>query len=159
MRVSPMLLCCWPGLPRLWIVGDWSALAGAIAFGAALNFLIVSTWEGIDLLSAGVGVWAWLFLGGWWLFAAIRAYRGLPTLIRRTTVDQESLDNLDSKQRGLFIQAQGEYLRGNWFEAESLLKQLLRISRQDVDARLCLATLYRRTRRYEEAWSELKSMA
>ena len=46
-----------------------------------------------------------------------------------------------------------EYLRGNWLEAESLLQRLIRESARDFDVHLLLATLYRRTRRYDEASS------
>lgn len=145
MRASPMLLCCWPGLPRLWLLGDWSAVAIAVAFGGALNLLLVSSVLWADLLPAAGRMLAWVSLSGIWLFSGIRSYRGLAHLDMPAVVDD----------RGLFIQAQGEYLKGHWFEAESLLQQLLRGSRRDIEAHLMLATLCRRTRRFDEAQARL----
>jgi cytochrome c-type biogenesis protein CcmH/NrfG len=58
----------------------------------------------------------------------------------------------------LFLQAQGEYLKGHWFEAESLLQQIIRRSPRDVEAQLMLATLYRHTRRVDEARQRLRLM-
>jgi hypothetical protein len=55
----------------------------------------------------------------------------------------------------LFSRAQVEYLRGQWFEAESLLLRLLRDDPADLEGRLLLATLYRHTRRSELARSQL----
>jgi hypothetical protein len=142
---TPPLLCCWPGLPRLWVQGDVTAVLLAVAFGGVLNLLLVSNVLWPDLLPAPGRTLAWLFLAGWWLFSAIRAYGSRAHLDIPVIADS----------RGLFIQAQGEYLKGHWFEAESLLQQLLRSARRDLDAHLMLATLCRRTRRYDEACARL----
>jgi predicted Zn-dependent protease len=56
---------------------------------------------------------------------------------------------------GLFLRALSEYLQGSWFEAESLLGQLLHIHPRDAEARLMLATLLRRTGRSQEALAQL----
>jgi hypothetical protein len=145
MRASPLVLCCWPGLPRLWVQGDLSAVLLATAFGGVLNLLLVSNVLWPELIPEPGRSLAWLFLVGWWLFSAIRAYCSLGQLDAPAIADS----------RGLFIQAQGEYLKGHWFEAESLLQQLLRSARRDLDAHLMLATLCRRTRRYDEAEARL----
>jgi cytochrome c-type biogenesis protein CcmH/NrfG len=58
----------------------------------------------------------------------------------------------------LFIQAQAEYLKGHWFEAETLLGQLLENQDSDVDAQLMLATLYRRTGRIEDGRRKLQEL-
>jgi thioredoxin-like negative regulator of GroEL len=104
------------------------------------------------MLPAAMSMPAWLLVGGFWLFWSIRSYRTMPELLRLSVVSP------DVGGRGLFIQAQGEYLRGNWFEAESLLKRLIQESGRDVEAHLLLATLYRRTRRYDEALARLDSL-
>ena len=145
MRASPLVLCCWPGLPRLWVQGDGWAVLVAIAFGGVLNLLLVSSVLWPEVLPAPARTLAWLILGGWWLFSAIRSYHA------RDRLDTPAI----ADDRGLFIQAQGEYLKGHWFEAESLLQQLLKTTRRDIDAHLMLATLCRRTRRYDEAHSRL----
>jgi cytochrome c-type biogenesis protein CcmH/NrfG len=51
----------------------------------------------------------------------------------------------------LLTRAQREYLTGDWLETEALLQQILRTNDDDADARLMLATLYRRTGRIAEA--------
>ncbi len=145
MHSSPYIICLWPGLPRLWIRGDWAALATAVAFGAALNLVLVSSFVWPELLPPSFNLIGWLVLGTVWLASAIQAYRSLPHLREPPQVDD----------RGLFIQAQAEYLKGHWFEAETLLRQLLRYCSRDVDVLLMLATLYRRTKRYDEAAKQL----
>jgi hypothetical protein len=148
MRASPFVLCCWPGLARLWVRGDGTAVLVAVAFGAVLNLLLVSSVLWPELLPGAGRMLVWLFLVGWWLFSAIRAYCAFEQLDTPAIADS----------RGLFIQAQGEYLKGHWFEAESLLQQLLRTARRDIDAHLMLATLCRHTRRYDEACARLDLM-
>lgn len=145
MRASPVVLCCWPGLPRLWLLGDWSALMVAIGFGVVLNLLLLASFVWTEVLPAPAHTVAWLLVGGVWFFSALRSYRALPNLGRPVVSDE----------RGLFIQAQGEYLKGHWFEAESLLQQLLQSSRHDIDAHFMLATLCRHTQRYDDARARL----
>ena len=145
MHSSPYIICLWPGLPRLWIRGDWVALVIAVAFGAALNLVLVSSFVWPELLPRSLNLIGWFVLGTVWLASAFQAYRSLPHLRESPRVDD----------RGLFIQAQAEYLKGHWFEAETLLRQLLRHCSRDVDVLLMLATLYRRTGRYDEAANQL----
>lgn len=145
MHSSPNIICLWPGLPRLWIRGEWAALAIAVAFGAALNLVLVSSFVWTELLPPSFHLIGWLVLGTVWLASVLQAYRSLPHLREPPRVDD----------RGLFIQAQAEYLKGHWFEAETLLRQLLRYCSRDVDVLLMLATLYRRTKRYDEAAKQL----
>jgi thioredoxin-like negative regulator of GroEL len=57
-----------------------------------------------------------------------------------------------------FEEAQEHYLKGNWFEAERVLGILLRRNTRDLEARLMLATLYRHTRRFDEAARQLDSL-
>jgi hypothetical protein len=56
----------------------------------------------------------------------------------------------------LFARAQTEYLNRHWFEAESLLAEVLKRRPSDVDAHLMMATLLRHTARVDEArqWLE-----
>lgn len=149
MRGMPPVICCWPGLPKLWLRGDGASLAMAVAFGAALNGLLVSWLLRPAWLPASISVAAWMVFGGVWLWATLRECRQLPSLLAPVSA---------ADHRGLFLQAQGEYLQGHWFEAESVLSELLRHTPRDVDARLLLATLYRRTKRYAEALTELKRL-
>jgi tetratricopeptide (TPR) repeat protein len=139
------MICLWPGLPRLWIRGDWFALATAIVFGVLLNLVLVSSFVWPELLPWSWDAIGWIIVVMIWSGSAFLGYRSLPDLREPPQVDD----------RGLFIQAQAEYLKGHWFEAESLLRKLLRHCRRDVDALLMLATLYRHTRRYDDAAKQL----
>jgi hypothetical protein len=58
----------------------------------------------------------------------------------------------------LFNRAQTEYLKGHWTEAESLLRRRLATAERDVEARLMLATLLRRTKRPDLALEQLHEM-
>jgi hypothetical protein len=120
-------------------------LLAAVAFGAALNLVLVSSFVWPELLPSPLIILSWLVVFGVWCLSLIRSYRSLPELLNMEGVGD----------RGLFIQAQGEYLKGHWLEAESLLQQLLCQSPRDVDAHLLLATLYRHSRRVDDAWERL----
>ena len=148
MRVLLVTSCLWPGLPRLWLRGEWSALAAAIAFGAALNLVLVSSFVWPELLPSSLVVVGWLLVSGACCLSAIRSYRVLPVLLHTTRVDD----------RGLFLRAQGEYLQGHWFEAETTLQQLLRHAPRDAEAQLLLATLYRHTGRAADAQERLRRL-
>lgn len=149
MRASPIVMCCWPGLPRLWLCGDWFSLLVALAFGVVLNLLLVSACVCPDWLPWPANGLAWLLVGGFWFVSAVRAHRNCPELTQPLRVADD---------RGLFLQAQNEYLQCHWFEAESALNKLLSLSCRDIDARLMLATVYRHTKRYQEAITELRSI-
>lgn len=146
MRATPIVMCCWPGLPRLWLCGDWMSLAIALAFGGVLNLLLVSACSRPEWLPWPVDVLVWLAVAVFWLVSFARAYRHWPQLER-------PLHAVDD--RGLFLKAQSEYLQGHWFEAETALNDLVQHSHRDVEARLMLATLYRHTKRFDAAINEL----
>jgi hypothetical protein len=118
----------------------------ALAFGGALNLLLASTFIYPHWLPWPTSGLAWGALGGFWFVSTVWARRTFPELSYSFQVADD---------RGLFLQAQGEYLQSHWFEAERALNQLLRQSRRDVDARLMLATVYRHTGRYDEALAQL----
>jgi tetratricopeptide (TPR) repeat protein len=54
-----------------------------------------------------------------------------------------------------FAQALDLYLKGDYFQAECLLVEILGRQERDADARLLLATLYRHNKRYDEAMRQL----
>lgn len=148
MRALPLLTCLWPGLARLWLRGDWTSVAVAVVFGAALNLLLVSCFVWPEVFPTSLVRVGWFGLAVAWCIATVRSYRSFPDVRRTAHADE----------RDLFIEAQGEYLKGRWRETESLLQRLICRSPRDVDARLMLATLYRRTRRMEEAFQQLRAM-
>lgn len=147
MRLSPRLLSCWPGLPRLWICGDGWSLVGAVVFGVVLNLLLVSGWLRPQWIPPAAVLMAWMAVLGFWVVSVIQCWRQW----------EERFPSLGSvADRGLFLRAQSEYLQGHWFEAEAACQQMLQQSQRDVEARLLLATLYRHTNRHDAAVMELE---
>jgi tetratricopeptide (TPR) repeat protein len=141
----PWIPYLWPGLPQLWYGGLWSGLALAVGSAVLLNVLLLATFVWVELLSPSYLRYAWLGTGALWIgAAATSAWFGWGGLSGRTT-----------SAEGMFREALHEYLKGNWFETERLLGQLLHSYPRDVEARLMLATLLRHTGRYPEALDHL----
>ena len=136
----------WPGLPGLWLRGQWSGLWQAVAFAVLLNLVLIATLISPTFAPA----WSILFVWGGliiaWALCVVQGY------FRFREFGESAVDD----DPGLFLRAQSEYLHGHWHEAESLLQQQLRRFGGDVDARLMLATLYRHTRRTAEADQQLQ---
>ena len=61
--------------------------------------------------------------------------------------------------RDSFAEALDHYLKGDYYQAEQILEGLLRRNVRDLDARLMLATLLRRTGRLDEAARQLDVLA
>lgn len=149
MQGSSLVTCLWPGLPRLWWRGDWRALLTAIGFTAALNFCLVTSFLWPQSLPSAIVVVGWAVILVFWAASAWQGRRYLPEVYRNAGgTDHEDL----------FIRAQAEYLKGHWYEAETLCRELLRQSDDDVDTRLMLASLCRHTRRFDEARKELRRL-
>lgn len=142
MQATSLLPCLWPGLPQLWQRGDWRALLTAIGFAALLNSAVICTFAWPNCVPTWVTVAGWITIILYWISSAWHAYRCLPKL---------ASDDGNAVVDGWFGRAQTEYLNRDWFEAESLLKRVLKERKEDADARLMLATLYRRTERTDEA--------
>jgi len=146
MRRMPWATYLWPGLPQLWYSGLWSGLALAVGFAVLLNVLLLSSFVWVELLTPFDLRLGWLSIGALWGASAIvslwlgRRGRAVPAA---------------TSAEVLFRGALGEYLQGSWFEAESILARLLHLHPRDVEGRLLLATLLRRTRRYDEALEQL----
>ena len=149
MRAAGWITCLWPGLSRLWFRGEVLGLLTATAFASLLNLLLVATFIWPELVHPVVWYAGWLIVTVFWCCGFWRSVRRWPELTGRA---------LAGAGEDLFIQAQAEYLKGHWFEAETLLRQLLRHCNRDVDVLLMLATLYRRTGRLDEAEKQLDRM-
>jgi hypothetical protein len=122
-------------------------LSQAIGFAALLNLVLLATYGWTEWIGAGVRVAAWLAVGGWWVAAVVVSVR------QRQTARHEA-----SQWRDLFPEAQREYLKGNWYQAELLLVQMLHQEPRDIDARLMLSTLLRHTDRKVEAIEQLRRL-
>ncbi len=146
MQASSLLVCLWPGLPRLWWRGDWRALLVAVFFAVAVNFSLLTSFVWPEMLPFRWQLLVWTTVSGLWGISFFWGTRQLAALV----VPRDG-----TAQQDLFVQAQSEYLRGHWLEAESLLRQLMQRNDRDVDSPLLLATLYRRTGRVEACAEQL----
>jgi hypothetical protein len=136
------LTCLWPGLPELWWRGRFSAVPSAIAFAAAVNFLLVARFVYPEWLTLTLVRMAGWVAVGCWLFCVQRSAREMPGLLYPRSV---------SEQPDRFGEAHRAYLRGQWALAESLLADCLSIESRDPPALLLLAGVYRHTARLEAA--------
>jgi hypothetical protein len=134
------LCCLWPGLASLWR-GEWLGLVLACGFAGLLNGLLLTSLVWTELTTPTFRLAGWLLAGSVWLVSAACTHR--------SAQGDEDLDR--SRAGDLFPAALGEYLQGNWVTAEQTLQRLLRRSPDDAEARLLLATLWRRTGRRQEA--------
>jgi Tetratricopeptide repeat len=149
MRRTRWLLFLWPGLPQLWWRGAWSALAAAVGFALALDMALLATWVWSELLAASVRPFVWPTLGLVWVGGlAATAWRGLSAAAAADVGQREDL----------FPRTLGEYLRGNWLEAEILCRRLIERDAGDAEALLLLATVLRHARRSDEARTTLDQL-
>jgi hypothetical protein len=150
MKSATKLACLWPGLAQLWLWGHWSGLMAACGFALATNVLILMTLIWPEVAPVTVQASGWVVLALWWAISTAVSLRRLPETSAATPADPH---------KGLLVLAQGEYLKGNWVEAESLLRRLLRKQAEDAEAMLLLATLLRRSGRINDARLQLQNLA
>jgi hypothetical protein len=136
------LSCLWPGLPELWWRGRLSALPTAVAFGIALNVMLVARFiypEWLTFSLVRVGGWVGVAV---WFYCTIKNIKDLPGLLHPRKA---------SKQPDRYGEAHLAYLRSDWPRAESLLRECLAVEERDPPALLLLAGVYRHTGRFESA--------
>src|SRR5207244_6114224 len=92
---------------------------------------------------------AWIAAAAIWAGSSLVSWRWCDKL---RTFDE------DAPVQDLFPRALGEYLRGNWYEVETLCQAMLRAEAGDVDARLLLATSLRHTGRRDAARLRLEEL-
>jgi hypothetical protein len=143
------ITCLWPGLRRLWYLGDFSSLLVAVAFAALLNLALWASFVRDDTVSSAWRIVAWLSLAVFWVFGLWQGGRYYAT----------PGDDADGhNQQDLFIRAQSQYLRGHWVDAQMLLEQLIRRDPGDVEAQLLLASVHRRARRIDLSRRQLRQV-
>lgn len=147
---KPWMTLLWPGFPQLWVRGSWAALAAAVAAGGVLNAALLGTLVWNELLPDGLRSALWLVVGLVWAAGAIYTL-----FFKPEHSPHQCFDPSDDP----FPKAVVEYLRGNWYETERALGALVRYDVRDVQARLLLASLLRRTGRLEEAGRQLDTLA
>ena len=151
MRHLRWLTLLWPGLPQLWFAGAFSGLAMAAGAALILNLELVASLVWTELFAAEV---RWIIAGGIgvvWLAAAAVSWRWIAGL---------RLGDMPQAADGdLLNLARGEYLKGNWYEAEAALGRLLDRNLLDVEARLMLASLLGHAGRRPEAVAQLDRLS
>jgi len=145
----PWAMVLWPGLARIYCQGAWQGLVWAVGFAALVNVALVVTFVHPGLLPGGTRGLVWLAVVIAWLVGF-----GRPSAWGSVGQPTSRFDPDDRR----FQAALDHYLKANWFEAETALKQLLEDEPRDLDARLMLATLYRHTGRLDEAAEELEAL-
>lgn len=155
MNWGPVLLCSWPGLAGLWCRGYLGSLIVSIGFAILLNLALISTFIWPWSMGETFSIVSWPMILLVWSTSAWLTHKHLPDLMSVAPIPSADDAQLSDT---LFIQAQSEYLKGHWAETESLLQQCLRRRPRDAEARLMLATLFRHTRRFENATEELDQL-
>lgn len=149
MSATRKLTCLWPGLPKMWVCGDISGLRLAVTFTVVLNLAILVSFMWPWRFSWLVTVLLWTLVVTIWGASFWATWRRFP----------EQPQEHATLYEGLFLRAQTEYLRGEYFAAESALERLLKHRPYDVEARMLLASVYRRTSRSDLARKQLRRLA
>lgn len=157
MRFDLWISSLWPGCWHAW-QGDGRGLVLAISFMIALNGALLTSFGPGLVFGEGrlpqrtIAVASWLLVSGLWS-------GGLIWLRRDYSAKRGKSENKVRAAADMhFRPAQEEYLRGHWIEAETLLRRLLREDSQDVEAQLLLASVQRRTKRWNDARTTLKGL-
>ena len=138
-------ICLWPGLPAAWLLGVSRSLLIALVYAWSICGLLLATFVWPDWIAVSLLRMLWLVAIATWISAAFRNCLRLPGML--ATSDAHSSQAL--------VGAQQEYLRGNWFEAEASVLQVLQDHPRDAEAMLLLVGILRRTRRFQPALRRL----
>lgn len=141
-------ICLWPGLPAAWLLGLSRSLLIALVFAWCVCGLLLATFVWPDWIAVSLLRLLWLAAIATWIGAAFKNCLRLPGML--TTSDAHSSLAL--------VGAQQEYLRGNWFEAEASVLQVLHQHPRDAEAMLLLVGILRRTRRFQPALRRLRQL-
>jgi hypothetical protein len=142
MRRTPWILCLWPGLPQVWSHGSWPGLAVALGAAGVLDLWLLVSFGWSELIGSSGRSIGWVAFAVAWLAAAGFSIR----LHRRQLAMAQANHGRDP-----YVEALDHYLKGDYYQAERLWEGLLRRNGRDLDARLMLATLLRRSGRIDEA--------
>jgi hypothetical protein len=138
----------WPGFTRLWYRGEPVSLIVAVLYALLLNAALLGSFVWTELTSVGARVLLWTATGLCLIVAATYSF-----------IRDRGKVALREAARALLLRAQREYLRGDWIEAESLVRQILKSQADDIEARLFLATILRHTKRPSDAKDQLRRLS
>jgi len=150
MRKKPWAIYVWPGLPHIWMRGSWPALGVAAVAAALLGAALVCSFGWTELISPAMRRVLWASLGAVWCVAAI-----LSAVKLRHDAAEKPAGGCENP----FGRAVDLYLKGDHYQVERILQDLLCEDVRDLDARMMLATLLRRTGRHDEARRQLDQLA
>jgi hypothetical protein len=145
------ILCLWPGLAGLWLRGRLTSLLLAAGFSLLLNVVLAGSLIWPELTGSMFRMMAWPAVAIVWILSTWHSWKTLGRLAETTSRHAPDQD-------ALFIQAQSEYLNGNWVPCEQLIARQLRQCPRDLESRLLLATMFRRTGRMEAARRQLDTL-
>jgi hypothetical protein len=151
------LTTLWPGLTQLWLRGSLHGLVTAVCFAAALNLAVVISFVYPEIFGARIPLWVapcavWflvllLWIGGW--------RKSCQLLMEWFPPKQPT----DAATEALLCQAQAEYLKGHWQQAEQLVDKLLARRSRDVEGRLLKVAVLQRVGQFGAARQELKDLS
>jgi hypothetical protein len=150
MRRTPWTTYLWPGLPQVWSYGSWPGLAVALGAAAVLDVLLVVSFGWTELIGRDLRSALWSGLAAAWIVAAAWSLWQCRRRAARCTFEPED---------DPFAKAVDHYLKGDFYQAEQILEDLLRRNIRDTDARLMLATLLRHAGRLDEAARQLDTLS
>ena len=149
MLAPDRLSCFWPGLAKAWWRGSASALLAALMFGWGLCVLMLATFVWPNWFPSWQVTSCWIGMLIFWVVECVRSNWHYGSM-------QADAGPVAGDNR--FVQAQSEYLKGNWFEAESLLHAILADAPRDAEAHLLLASVLRHSRRWAAALRRLEQL-
>jgi uncharacterized protein HemY len=114
-----------------------------------LNGVLLTSFTPVSWPSAKWSGPGWVALVAFWVIGLWQASRQAASY--RDPRQSQS-------QQDLFIRAQAEYLRGRWVEAQSLLERLIREHPEDIESRLLLSSVFRRSGRIDLSRKHLRRL-
>ena len=142
------LVGLWPGLAPAWLRGEMLGLLVAVGFSWILCWLMLCTFVWPAWMSGWLVAMGWLAVGGFWCVESVRSQFSIARLLEEVAPNSEEV----------FSQAQREYLRGRWFEAEAKLLDILGKHPQDIAAAMTLVGVLRQTGRRKAALKRLEQL-
>ena len=136
------ILRLWPGVTGLFRHGQWSFLIVALTFAFCLDAFLIAGYFWSEYLTGTQRYFAAALVFVIWIALGVFENHFEKRIVM--------MKNSDGK-RNFFSEAIVQYLRGNWFEAECFLNEVLKRNPRDPDALLMLATLYRHIQRLDES--------
>jgi thioredoxin-like negative regulator of GroEL len=125
-------------------------LVAALGAAALLDVLLLVSFGWTELIGRNLRIGLWAVFVVAWVAAIVWS--------RKQCRRQAVVCSLESREDS-FGQALDYYLKGDGYQAEQILEDLLRRNVRDLDARLLLATSLRRAGRFDDATRQLDTLA